>query len=47
MKIHEDSISGLHLDKINKILYSSSIDGFLNISDIRNGVLIDSIEMGA
>lgn len=45
VKTHEDAITGLHLDKINRILYSSSIDGFLNIIDARNGVLIDSLEM--
>lgn len=27
------------------IVYSSSVDGFLNISDFKNGVLIDSIEL--
>lgn len=47
INIHEDSISALHLDKINMILSSSSVDGFLNISDAKNGVLIDSLEMNA
>lgn len=27
------------------VLYSASIDGFLNITDAKNGVLIDSLEM--
>ena len=45
IKTHEDYITGLHLDAVNKVLYSSSIDGFLNICDARNGVLIDSLEM--
>lgn len=43
IKTHEDAITGLHLDIVNKILYSSSIDGFLNVCDARNGVLIDSL----
>jgi hypothetical protein len=27
------------------IVYSSSVDGFLNVSDFKNGVLIDSIDL--
>jgi hypothetical protein len=27
------------------ILYSSSIDGYLNISDAKNGALINSLKM--
>jgi archaellum component FlaF (FlaF/FlaG flagellin family) len=29
------------------ILYSSSVDGYLNVSDAKNGALIDSIEMNS
>lgn len=28
------------------ILYSTSIDGWLNVSDARNGAFLDSIEYG-
>lgn len=27
------------------IIYSASLDGFLNVTDAKNGVLIDSLEM--
>lgn len=46
LKIHEDSINGLYLDKINMILYSTSVDGWLNVSDAKNGAFLDSIEYG-
>lgn len=29
------------------VLYSTSADGWLNVSDARNGALIDSIEYGS
>lgn len=45
MNTHEDAITGLHLDRINKVVYSASVDGFLNVSDARNGVLINSLEL--
>lgn len=47
LAIHQEAIVGLHLDEVNKILYSASVDGILNISDARNGGLIDSLEMNA
>lgn len=47
MNNHEDSITGLFLDKINGIIYSASVDGFLNVSDGRNGVLINSLELNS
>lgn len=45
INIHEDSVTGIHLDVVNLIVYSSSVDGFLNVSDFKNGVLIDSINL--
>jgi hypothetical protein len=41
--VHEDTISGLHLDVLNSILYSSSVDGWINIIDVKKAVVIDTI----
>lgn len=40
---HNDVVSGLHLDPVNRIMYSSSISGFLAINEVRNGALLDSV----
>jgi WD40 repeat protein len=45
INLHEDSINGLHLDKVNMVAYTTSLDGYLHIFDFRNGVLIDSKEL--
>jgi 6-phosphogluconolactonase (cycloisomerase 2 family) len=45
LKVHEDEICALHLDEINMIIYSASIDGWLNIIDANRVVLIDTLEL--
>lgn len=41
--VHEDTITGFHLDVINNILYSTSVDGWMNIIDVKKTVVIDTI----
>jgi hypothetical protein len=37
----------MHLDVVNSILYSSSVDGWLNIIDVKKAAVIDTIEFHA
>lgn len=43
LTVHEDTITGMHLDDINGILYTTSIDGWMNIIDAKKTVHLDTI----
>jgi hypothetical protein len=47
IKSHEDDIVGLHLDEVNRIIYSASIDGWINIINADLGVVIDTLELSS
>jgi len=43
VKCHEDDVIGLHLDEVNRIVYSVSADGWINIINADLGVVIDTL----
>lgn len=45
IKTHEDEVVGLHLDEVNMMLYSASVDGWLNVIDATRGILVDTLEL--
>ena len=45
IKTHEDQIIGLHLDEVNMMIYSASVDGWINVIDGSRGVLVDTLEL--
>ena len=42
---HQDVITGMFLDQVNRVLYTVGADGFLNIIDPLKGVLIDTLQL--
>lgn len=43
IKTHEDEVIGLHLDEVNMMIYSASIDGWINVIDATRGILVDTL----
>jgi hypothetical protein len=38
-------VIGLHLDEVNMMIYSASVDGWINVIDGSRGVLVDTLEL--
>jgi hypothetical protein len=47
IKGHEEDVIGLHLDEVNKIIYTASVDGWINVIDCNLGVIIDTLELSS
>lgn len=45
IKTHEDEVIGLHLDEVNMMIYSASVDGWINVIDATRGILMDTLEL--
>lgn len=44
---HNDEVIGLHFDEVNKIIYSASADGWINMIDAQRCVIINKLELAS
>lgn len=45
IKVHEDEVVSLFLDEVNMMIYSASVDGWVNVIDASRGILVDTMEL--
>jgi hypothetical protein len=43
IKVHEDEVVSLFLDEVNMMIYSASVDGWVNVIDASRGILVDTM----
>lgn len=44
---HSEDVIGLHLDEVNKMIYSASADGWINVIDADRCLIINKHELAS
>jgi hypothetical protein len=44
---HNEDVIGLHLDELNRIIYSASADGWINVIDADRSLVINKVELAS